>query len=116
MTESILDGTDSGARKLGLGPRSAQWIRSRYQRKAKFSLADEFSVSPATAKRWLAGESPTVAHLEEMTALWGRSFVMFIFQDSIREAKRRRRRMIAERIQAAARSALRPFHRRPPPK
>ena len=63
----------------GLGPRVAQFLRSRYVNDRAKLLARDFNVSASTTQRWLDGTAPTTAHLEEMVARWGRPFVMAIF-------------------------------------
>ncbi|MFL7901534.1 hypothetical protein ACJ41P_10405 [Azospirillum argentinense] len=86
--------TANGVQKLGLGWRTAQWLRRVYPVKARDNIAAEFDVSGTQAKRWLAGLAPATWHLEEMAARWGKDFVHHVFQDAFevtrdRLAKRR---------------------------
>jgi len=71
----------SMANNIGLGPRIAEFLRERYSDSRAKRLAIDFNVSVGTAKRWLAGITPTTAIIEEMASRWGASFVKLAFAD-----------------------------------
>ncbi len=67
------------AKILGVGPRTANFLRVRYPRPRAKQIAKDFKVSTATAERWLAGEAPTVAYIEQMTAMFGEAYVRAVY-------------------------------------
>ena len=66
-------------KKLGIGPRTADFLKSYYPSPWAKLIARDFNVSPATANLWLQGKAPTTAHLEEMMAKFGLPFVQAVF-------------------------------------
>lgn len=68
-------------KKIGLGPNIAEFLRRIYLENRAKSIAADFNVSVGTAKRWLAGNTPTTAIIEEMANRWGVEFVTAAFAD-----------------------------------
>ncbi|WP_198384227.1 hypothetical protein [Roseomonas sp. KE2513] len=67
---------------LGVGPRTAEFLRQRYPKSRAKLIARDFGVSIGTAERWLRGAAPTVAHIEQMTALFGEEYVRVVFAEA----------------------------------
>lgn len=63
-----------------LGQRTAAWLRQRHPVGTAKRVAIEVDVAEITARKWLAGRCPSVAHLSKMMALWGGSFASYVLQ------------------------------------
>ena len=73
-------------KNLGVGPRSAEWLKKQYPRNRGKLIALDFRVHENTAWRWLSGVAPTTAHLEEMFGRWGKPWLEFIFVEAVERA------------------------------
>jgi hypothetical protein len=76
-------------KNLGVGPRSAEWLKRQYPRNRGKLIALDFRVHENTAWRWLSGVAPTTAHLEEMFERWGKPWLEFVFVDALERADSR---------------------------
>ena len=74
---------------LGVGPRTADFLRQRYPKARAKLIARDFGVSVGTAERWLRGEAPTVAHIEQMTALFGEDYIRAVFAEAFENQDKR---------------------------
>lgn len=89
----------------GLGPRVAAFLRERYPRDRAKLIGRDFSVSPGTAERWLAGYAPAVWHIEAMYEVFGEAFARSLFVEAFagRDARLQQleRALIEQRRQTA---------------
>jgi hypothetical protein len=90
----------TNAKILGVGPRTAAFLKETYARPRAKLIARDFDVSVGTAERWLSGEAPTVAHIEQMTGLFGEEYVRAVFIEAF-ERQDYRIRLLEDAVQAA---------------
>jgi hypothetical protein len=74
---------------LGVGPRTAAYLRTAYSKNRAKLIARDFHVSEGTAERWLRGEAPTVAHIEQITVFFGSSYIRAVFTEAFEQQDQR---------------------------
>lgn len=65
---------------LAVGTKVAEWLAREYPAASSKRLAREFTVSPHTAKKWLAGLRPAGQHFDAMVARWGARFLAHVYE------------------------------------
>lgn len=85
---------------LGVGPRIAAYLRVAYPKSRAKLIARDFHVSTGTAERWLKGEAPTVAHIEQMTAVFGEPYIRALFAEAFERHDERIKELEASTLSA----------------
>lgn len=67
---------------LGVGPRTAAFLREHYPTPRAKLVARDFKVSTGTAELWLSGKAPTTAHVEQMVAMFGEPYIRAVFAEA----------------------------------
>lgn len=91
---------------LGVGPRTAAYLRIAYPKSRAKLIARDFRVSTGTAERWLKGEAPTVAHIEQMTAVFGEPYIRALFVEAFERHDERIKELEALSLSAIVASGV----------
>ena len=91
---------------LGVGPRTAAYLRVAYPKSRAKLIARDFRVSTGTAERWLKGEAPTVAHIEQMTAVFGEPYIRALFAEAFERHDERIKELEASTLSAIVASGV----------
>lgn len=91
---------------LGVGPRTAAYLRVAYPKSRAKLIARDFRVSTGTAERWLKGEAPTVAHIEQMTVVFGEPYIRALFAEAFERHDERIKELEASTLKAIVASGF----------
>jgi hypothetical protein len=85
---------------LGVGQRTAAWLRQKYPDAKAKRIARDFGVAKITAKGWLKGNRPSNDHWDLMVARWKKEFLAFVYSPTFDWAENLRLEVEIETIQA----------------
>lgn len=86
---------------LGVGQRTSAYLKEYYPKNRAKLIARDFNVSVGTAERWLSGQAPTVAHIEQMAAVFGEGYIRCVFSEAFNHRDERIRSLEDQLVSAA---------------
>lgn len=104
MTGSVVSLMET--QPCGIGPRTAAFLREIYPKDRAKLIARDFRVSVGTAERWLRGEAPTTAHVEQMVARFGAPYLRRLFVEAFDEGDSRLEQLMVSVSQGLVAASL----------